>query len=241
LSSARLVQGRGPGSSANELAAGKFLVASRTLLDPNFVEAVILLVDYSDEGAMGLVLNRPTEMKLATLLPEIDAVANRPDTVWLGGPVAIWQMVLLSRLEQRIEGSQPVLEDIHFSASRVVLEELVERGAEFRVYAGYAGWAPGQLDHELARGGWHLLPGDAAMVFDLAPSELWPELIRRSTVQWTLRSPGESSTTEPSSWSLQSGSEPPWQHEVTFTGSSLAASLRGAGSRARADAERVDG
>jgi len=170
-----------------ELAKGNFLIASRTLRDPNFIHTVILLLEYGSEGAMGIIINRPTRMELSTMLPEIESLAQRPDTVWLGGPVSRWQMLVLTRAEQEVEGSRNVLEDIYFSASRVVLESLVDEEAEFRVYAGFAGWSPGQLEQEMTRGGWLILPGDAAMVFDEAPDELWQELVQRADVKWVRR------------------------------------------------------
>ena len=101
-----------------ELAKGNFLIASRTLRDPNFIHTVILLLEYGSEGAMGIIINRPTRMELSTMLPEIESLAQRPDTVWLGGPVSRWQMLVLTRAEQEVEGSRNVLEDIYFSASR---------------------------------------------------------------------------------------------------------------------------
>lgn len=170
-----------------ELAKGNFLVASRSLHDPNFVHAVILLVEYGSDGAMGIIINRPTKMALSIMLPDIESLERRTDTVWLGGPVSRWQMFLLTRTPNEIEGSTRILEDLYLSASRILLESLVEEETDFRVYAGYAGWSPGQLEHEVARGSWHILPGEAAMVFDEAPEELWQELVQRADVKWVRR------------------------------------------------------
>ncbi len=171
--------------SEASLSKGKFLVASRDLRDPRFSETVVLLIDYDWQGAMGLVINRPTELKLSRLLPEIEELKQRTDTVYFGGPVALSQVLLLIRSGSQPEESRRVFEDIYVSSSRAVLERMVKNadgGARFRVYAGYAGWAPGQLDREVSRGDWHVLQADAETVFDKAPSEIWPELIRRSTV-----------------------------------------------------------
>lgn len=172
------------GAQQAELAKGSFLIASRALHDPNFVHSVILLLEYGEEGAMGVIINRPTQMGLATMLPEIESLERRTDTVWLGGPVSRWQMLLLARAESEIEGLRNVFDDVYLSASRVVLEGLLAEDGEFRVYAGYAGWSPGQLEHEVARGSWHIFPGEAAMVFDEAPDELWRELVQRADVKW---------------------------------------------------------
>ena len=96
-------------------------------------------------------------------------------------------MLVLTRANKELEGSRMILEDLYLSASRIVLESLLEGEAELRVYAGYAGWSPGQLEHEVARGSWHILPGEAAMVFDEAPEELWLELVQRADVKWVRR------------------------------------------------------
>ena len=171
-------------SETDELGVGSFLVASRDLLDPNFSHTVVLLLDYSDNGALGLIINRPTEVKLGELVTDLEGVQERPETVWVGGPVAHGQMVLLLRSKKEIEGARRVFENVHFTASRLVLERLLESDNEFRVYAGYAGWGAGQLEGEIDRGSWHVLPGAADMVFDPSPLELWRELITRGEAQW---------------------------------------------------------
>jgi putative transcriptional regulator len=166
---------------------GRFLIASRQLLDPNFAETVVLLLEYHEKGAMGLVINRPSEMKLSAVLPEIEALRQRPDTIYLGGPVAKNQLLLLIRTPSPPEGSRHVFKDIHLSSSQEVIQRMIKdpEGEErFRVYAGYAGWAPGQLDREIATGGWHVLRADAETVFDKSASEVWPDLIYRSSAQW---------------------------------------------------------
>ncbi len=181
---------RPPGES--DLSKGKFLVASRKLGDPRFMQTVILLLDYAPGGAMGLIVNRPSEMKLSTLLPKIEGLKARKDTVYIGGPVAINQMLMLIRAGKQPEESLPVLTDIFVSGSSKVLERMVEgagKGEKFRVYAGYAGWAPGQLDGEVIRGDWYVVPADSETVFDRAPEEIWPELIQRVSAQW-VRLPG---------------------------------------------------
>jgi putative transcriptional regulator len=172
------------GNDAGNLAPGQFLIASRGLLDPNFAKTVVLVVVHNDEGAVGVILNRPTEVRLAEMVEELEGVEERPETVWVGGPVAHWQLVLLFRTELESEEDEPVFEDVYFSASRAVLEQLLEKNEEFRVYAGYAGWSPGQLEQEIARGGWHVLPGDPEMVFDPEPLSLWKELVTRGEARW---------------------------------------------------------
>ena len=170
-----------------QLAKGTFLVASRRLQDPNFKETVVLLVDYGVEGAMGLVINRPSAVRLATVFPDIKELKERKDTVYVGGPVSVNQMLMLIRSANVPEASQEITQDVYISSSWKVLERLIKRtakGETFRLFAGYAGWAPNQLDLERSRGDWYVLNADAAAVFTQNPAELWPELIRRVTAKW---------------------------------------------------------
>lgn len=176
--------------SPSGLAKGKFLVASRRLGDPNFAEAVVLLIDYNQQGAMGVVINRPADTHLATLLPNVEGLQQRADPIFLGGPVGRNQLLILARSPGQPEESQPVFEDVYTIAGQSVLERLIhDRGADvkFRAYIGYAGWGAGQLDFEMSQGGWHVVPADTTTVFDKPPSDIWPDLIRRGEAQWVLR------------------------------------------------------
>jgi putative transcriptional regulator len=187
LKSAIPRQGPDDLDSKEELAKGKFLVASRRLRDPNFKETVVLLIDYGLDGAMGLVINRPSEVKLATVFPDIKELKERKDTIYVGGPVAVNQMLLLVGSPQVPEESKEVTQDVYISSSWKVLERLMKNVAKderFRIFAGYAGWAPNQLDFERSRGDWYVLKADAETVFTQNPFELWMELIRRVTAKW---------------------------------------------------------
>lgn len=166
---------------------GKFLVASRQLLDPQFSETVVLLIEYDRSGAMGVIINRPSELKLSEVLPELEGLRQRSDTIYLGGPVAKNQLLLLVRTSNPPEGSYQVFKDIHVTSSQAVISRMLKdpkAEERFRAYAGYAGWAPGQLDHEILRGGWHVVRADAGTIFDRSASEIWPDLIQRSSAQW---------------------------------------------------------
>ncbi len=166
---------------------GKFLVASRSLIDPNFSQTVILLLEYVRNGAMGVVINRPTEMKLSQVLPDLEELKKRPDILYLGGPVSINQMLLLVQSPDKPENAVQVFKDVFITPSTKVLQRLVERADKnerFRVYAGYAGWAPGQLDQEVARGDWYVFQADAESVFDKEPSNVWHEFIRRGSTKY---------------------------------------------------------
>jgi len=171
------------------LTKGKFLVASQSIKDPRFSETVILLVDYGLHGAMGLIINRPTRVRLSTVLPEKEALKQRPDILYYGGPVNRNQIFLLIRSASQPKGSVHVFRDIYVSSSQRVLEWMIdnpEAGIRFHAYAGYAGWAPGQLEREVMRGGWYIMQGDANIIFDKKPSEIWPELINRRSGQWVM-------------------------------------------------------
>ncbi len=169
-----------PAPASEKPAAGMFLVAGRELQDPNFARSVVLLIDYSEHGAAGVIVNRRTEARLADLLPEIEGTEQQAGKVFLGGPVAPEGILVLMRGDAAPEASRPVFDDVYASASREVLEGQVKGGGIFRVYVGHAGWAPGQLDWELRQGGWHLLPADAETVFDEAPEDVWRKMMRRA-------------------------------------------------------------
>ena len=178
----------GPSRSKEVPAKGTFLVASEQLRDPNFSKTVVLLIDYNRQGAMGLVINRPTEVRLSRVLPEIKGLRSLKDTVFFGGPVVGSQMLMLIRSGSQPEESRRVFEDIYVSSNLTVLQWMIanaDAGGKFHVYVGFSGWSPGQLDRELSRGDWHVLRGAAEIVFHKEPSTIWPELIRRSTARWT--------------------------------------------------------
>jgi putative transcriptional regulator len=174
-------------SVISDLSKGKLLVASRRLTDPSFAQTVILLLAYGKDGAMGVVLNRSTDVRLATVLPKIKALKNRKDSVSLGGPVGREQILLLALASKPPERAQQIFGNCYVIASQTALLHLMGNGApnlKLRAFAGYAGWAAGQLDAEVSHQDWHVIPAEAAAVFDIAPGKMWHELIRRSEFEW---------------------------------------------------------
>ena len=171
---------------AHGAAAGKFLVASRSLRGPNFAKTVVLLTDHSDEGTMGLIINRPTDIRLVEVLPATEGLEDRPDTVYIGGPVARRGMMLLIRTDEAPENARRVLDGLYLSASRTVLETMIlEADSDsFRVYSGHSGWGPGQLENEMKQGAWHIFPADIRTVFDPSLSEVWQRLIDRTQMRF---------------------------------------------------------
>jgi putative transcriptional regulator len=169
------------------LAKGKFLVASRGLSDPNFAHTVVLLLDYDEGGAMGVIINRPTDVKLKDVLPEVEELESHDDAVYMGGPVALNYMLFLVRSSKPPEDGVHVFERVYVSSSRDELKrQLREKSPRerFRFYAGHAGWAPGQLDAEVAAGGWHVMPADADAIFEEDPSKIWRNLIGQAEGEW---------------------------------------------------------
>ena len=170
-----------------KLAQGKFLVAARKLRDSNFSQTVVLLIQNDDKGAMGVVINRPTEMPLSMVLPELKALQSRDDTIFLGGPVFKSQLLFLAQTDVQPGESLHVFQNVYAGSNPKVIEQMLKnesRGDRFRVYAGYAGWAPGQLDQEVKRGDWHILSAETDIIFNEAPGEIWPELILRGSVKY---------------------------------------------------------
>jgi putative transcriptional regulator len=167
--------------TVKELAAGKLLVASRHLPDPNFANTVVLLADFNSDGAMGLIVNRPTPVTLARLFPEVERTIASAATAFMGGPVS--GALALVRASDAPADARRIVGDVHLVNSRAALEKLIAAGAQpnrFRVYLGYAGWGPGQLEVETAKGVWRVLDGDADIVFDANPEALWQRQILRT-------------------------------------------------------------
>ncbi len=171
-----------PGA-VKELAAGKLLVAARDLPDPSFAETVVLLIEFSDQGAMGLIVNQQTEVPLARLFPNLTPPQAKTTTVFSGGPVRVQEILALLRSDRTHTDSLNVVSDVHLVRSRELLDEILAAGTgpdRLRVYVGYAGWSPGQLDQETAHHAWHVFDGDGSIVFDPDPGSLWSRQILRT-------------------------------------------------------------
>src|SRR6266436_4101456 len=161
---------------AEDLAAGKFLVAPRDAPDRHFAETVILLIDYSQDGAVGLIVNRETKIPLSRALEQMSGTKERSDMAYSGGPVETSAVLALLRSRTKPQEARRVFGDVHLISSRALLEKTLAAGTspdEVRVYLGYAGWGPGQLRREVELGGWHVVRGDADIVFDPEPGSVW--------------------------------------------------------------------
>jgi putative transcriptional regulator len=161
------------------LSKGRFLVASRGMKDPRFSETVIIVLEYGWHGAVGLIINRPTKAEFSKALPGVKRTEQNTRPVYFGGPVGTDQVRILIRSASQPGDARHVFGDVYVSSSLDLLQNLIdgEIAAEgYRVYAGYAGWAPQQLDKEVLKGGWNILDGDAEAIFNREPSGIWPEL-----------------------------------------------------------------
>ena len=174
-------------AQAPELAAGNFLVSSRDLGDPNFSETVILLLKYDEEqGAMGLIVNRRSDLPLSRVFEDLKQAKRRTDLAYLGGPVEPGNVLALLKSSTKIEDADRVFANVYLISDKDLLEKTLADKSEpsvFHVFLGYAGWGPGQLEHEVDVGAWHILPPDAASVFDADPDAVWPRLIRRTELR----------------------------------------------------------
>lgn len=172
----------GNGQAGPEPRSGLFLVATDQLYGTSFQEAVILLTHYSPRGATGLTINRPTDIPLNQAFPHIEQLNQFNDPLFLGGPVkenAIF--VLVQTLEPR-KGMHLITDNLYFSTGRNAFGNPLNGTA--RAYAGYAGWAPGQLQHEINRGDWLVVKTSPAIVFDENLAGLWQRLKNRWSGNW---------------------------------------------------------
>jgi putative transcriptional regulator len=175
------------------LANGVFLVAKPELLDPNFRETVVLITQPEiGGGPVGVIVNRPIAARLTQALPQIGAVPERYEQIYGGGPVMPNGLLFLVRTSERISGGWQVLADVYLSGDLDVLRKVIAGELKVdtvRAYAGYAGWAPGQLQNEIQRGGWYVIKADADTIFAADVSRVWPDLIEKLATRHTRLEP----------------------------------------------------
>jgi putative transcriptional regulator len=157
---------------------GHLLLAGPGLVDPNFRRSVVLVGEHSEEGAMGVVLNRPSEASVTEAVPELGALVDGSSVVHVGGPVQPSAIVVLAEFADPERAASLVVGDVGFLPAEVDPDELGEL-RQTRVFAGYAGWGPQQLDAELDEGSWIVEPAEPEDVFTASPEELWSEVLKR--------------------------------------------------------------
>jgi putative transcriptional regulator len=158
---------------------GHFLIANKHLKDTNFYKTVVLLVEHGADGAMGVVVNRPSSVKVAHALSEHFELPDDENVVFLGGPVEPGALFILHNAAEFDIHEKPVVPGLYVNSSAEVFESVMRAaasgqvGLSYRVFCGCAGWAPGQLEGELARGDWYLHRADGCALFHVDPYDLW--------------------------------------------------------------------
>lgn len=160
---------------------GRLLVAGPPLEDPNFRRTVVFMIEHNDDGALGVVLNRPSPIDIADALPQWVGLAAAPPAVFIGGPVEQGAVLGLGRLvdDAAPEGLTPVHAGIGVLDLEADPARLLGDVGGVRLFTGYAGWGPGQLEAELAMGGWFVVDAEPSDVTTTAPDDLWRAVLRR--------------------------------------------------------------
>lgn len=171
----------GSDSGPSSVAKGVLLVASPSLNDPNFHQTVVLILEHGPQGTVGLVLNRATNMLLSEVLPGVSSLKGTTHRLFAGGPVQPNVVLLLTRLKEPQPDMRSVFDGVYIGGTPEVLERIIRQAApadRFRAFAGYAGWASGQLAFEMLQGAWAMLPAENNL-FDQDPAMIWQDSIAR--------------------------------------------------------------
>lgn len=179
-----------------EIGAGMLLLASPELLDPNFVDAVVLLLDADEDGAMGVVINRPSPVPVISVLAEWGDIVAEPEVLFRGGPVSPEGALAVALMRDQLDvpsGLRPVtdrLAIVDLEGEATDLDGAVEG---VRIFAGYAGWGAGQLEGEIAGGDWYVVPSLPPDAFQADPSDLWRMVMRRQPgeLAWHVNRPAD--------------------------------------------------
>ena len=164
-------------ASADPLPAkGKLLVATELLGGDMFVQTVVLLLHYDETGAMGLVVNRPTEVGMDELVADDNALSAYTGPIYWGGPVQMNRLHALMTTDNAPGDAERVVDSVYLVPVNNALENAPKDASHLRLFMGIAGWAPGQLDHEMARGSWHVVPASKDFIFAKDPGQLWKQL-----------------------------------------------------------------
>ena len=163
-----------------ELRKGIFLIAAPSLRDPNFRQTVVLLCEHGPEGALGVIVNRPTAMSISEALPQVPVIEGSGHVLYAGGPVQTNQVMLLYRGDQFPDNAHHVFDGVCLGGDVGMVERIltgVGTQESFRAYLGYSGWGPGQLENEMQTGSWITLPADPQAVFEKEPTRVWGDIL----------------------------------------------------------------
>ena len=169
-------------TDGTRVSEGMLLLATPLLLDPNFVETVVLMLDVNDDGALGVVLNRPTALAVSEVLGGWADVVAEPEVLFQGGPVETDGALAVAMLSPAIEdnvGFRGVAGQLGLLDLDTPVELVTGSLDGLRIFAGYAGWGAGQLQTEIDEGHWYVVPGRAEDVFRNDASDLWRDVLRR--------------------------------------------------------------
>ena len=161
---------------------GRLLVAAPGMRDPNFARSVVLLLDHNDQGALGVVINRPLEVHVDEVLPQWQPLATPPGRLFQGGPVGLdgaLGIVLVPHGATPAPGVDRVTGPFGLVDLDIPTEVVAGRLGELRVFAGHSGWSGGQLEAEIAQGDWLVLAADERDPFSSVPERLWSQVLRR--------------------------------------------------------------
>src|SRR4051794_11744653 len=183
--SGRMERMQEPNGPLEDSLRGKLLVASPALLDPNFARTVIFITEHNDEGAMGIVLDRRSETDVESVVPQLADIAGG-EPIYVGGPVQPEALVLLAEFSNPEAAAWIVVADVGLASADVDLDELAASVRRGRVYAGYSGWGPGQLEEEVDGDSWIVEPPLPAELFPDDPATLWSDVLARKGGQYSL-------------------------------------------------------
>jgi len=172
-------------SEKPEEADGIFLVAKKKIEDPNFRETVVLVRPIAG-GAIGVIINRPTDIPLSKLFPDHPILKENNNLVNFGGPVFPRSLVFMFRSNDQPRSALHMMGDVYLGLGIDLLERMLSNPQpqrELKIYAGHSGWGDGQLQNEIERGDWYVIPADASVVFDMEPQKIWPELVKKASMQ----------------------------------------------------------
>lgn len=178
-------------------APGLLLVAAPTLLDPNFADTVVLLLDADADGAVGVVLNRPTPVPVEDVLEDWGSVVAEPEVLFQGGPVSTEGALAVALLEHGAvvpdSGFRPVAGRFGLVDLDAPVDSLAGRLSGIRIFAGYAGWGAGQLEDEIAEGAWYVVPSEDGDLCREDAADLWRDVLRRQPgeLAWHSTRPAE--------------------------------------------------
>jgi putative transcriptional regulator len=164
---------------------GQLLIAGPGLVDPNFFRTVVLVIEHSPDGALGLVLNRPSETKVGEAVSELEELLDLDQPLFIGGPVQPSALIVLGEFEATEHAALIAFDDIGVLATGAP-EDVPSRVHRTRAFVGHSGWGPGQLDAELERGDWILEPALDVDAFTDNPSELWEAVLTRKGGSYAL-------------------------------------------------------